>query len=101
MSLQHDQYERAYLDMAKKDNSQALATLVLAVHAALPTGIHSHSGISKLVKNEFGAKIGDAAIRVDLKCDNQELFVYRKQVRRTLKEIRGRLKLKRSEKCQS
>ena len=42
MSLQYDQYERAYLDMAKKDNSQALATLVLAVHAALPTGIHSH-----------------------------------------------------------
>jgi len=91
-TLELDPYERAYLSAKRNGDSQSMRVLALAVHAILPTGVHSQCGIDKLVRNEFGATIGDSAIRCDLRCNKHELFVYRQQVRIVLNEIQDRLK---------
>jgi len=67
------------------------AQLVKAVMASLGTGIHSNRGVSKLIRNYFGASIGVNAIRTDLKCSHAAIPEWKEKVYSALDRIEANI----------
>lgn len=51
--------------------------LVRCVMAAMPTGVHSSRGVSKLITIYFGGKITMVSVRTDFRCKMATSFEYR------------------------
>jgi len=67
--------------------------LVRAVLAAMPTGVHSRRGFSKLIRNYFGAGIGVNAIRADLRCEHKAIPEWRDRVYASLDRIANNIEV--------
>jgi hypothetical protein len=75
--------QKAAMETAKAVEDQ----LVTAVLAAMPTGVHSRRGFSKLIRNYFGAGIGVNAIRADLRCEHKAIPEWKDRVYTALDRI--------------
>jgi len=52
-------------------------TLVRCAMAAMPTGVHSSRGVSKLISIYFGGKVSMTSVRTDFRCRNEQCQVYK------------------------
>lgn len=79
--------QKAAVEMANAVEMQ----LVKAVMASFGTGMHSTRGVSKLVRNYFGASIGVNAIRTDLKCSHSAVPEWKDRVYSALDRIEANI----------
>lgn len=82
-----DPRQKAAVEMANAVEMQ----LVKAVMASFGTGMHSTRGVSKLVRNYFGASIGVNAIRTDLKCSHSAVPEWKDRVYSALDRIEANI----------
>lgn len=89
-----DPYELAYVKAANLRDGHSFALLRRVVAANLPTGVHSHRGIEKLIRIHFGVPISFVSVRTDLRCRNEQVEQYQTAVREAMAEILERLREK-------